>query len=89
MPFVIDEFFFWLILVGFLARMVDGSLGMAYGFISTTAILLMGIPPALASANVHAAEVFTTAASGTSHAIARKVDWNVFRRLALFGSAGP
>ncbi|MBI1253897.1 MAG: TSUP family transporter [Hyphomonas sp.] len=87
-PFVIDELFLWLILVGFLAQMVDGALGMAYGVISTSAMLLMGIPPALASANVHAAEVFTTAASGTSHAIARNVDWNVFWRLALFGSAG-
>jgi uncharacterized protein len=88
-PFVIDELFFWLILVGFLAQMVDGALGMAYGVISATAMLLMGIPPALASANVHAAEVFTTTASGASHAIAHNVDCNVFRRRALFGSAGP
>ena len=88
MPFVIDELFLWLILVGFLAQLVDGALGMAYGVISTTAMLAMGIPPAMASANVHAAEVFTTAASGASHAIARNVDWNMFWRLALFGSAG-
>lgn len=88
MPFVIDELFLWLVLVGFLAQLVDGALGMAYGVISTSAMLAMGIPPSLASANVHAAEVFTTAASGTSHALARNVDWNVFWRLALFGSAG-
>jgi hypothetical protein len=68
--------------------LVDGALGMAYGVISTTAMLAMGMPPALASANVHFAEVFTTAASGTSHAIARNVDWNMFWRLALFGSGG-
>jgi uncharacterized protein len=83
-----DELFLWLVLIGFLAQLVDGALGMAYGVISTTAMLAMGIPPSLASANVHVAEVFTTAASGASHAIARNVDWNVFWRLALFGSAG-
>lgn len=88
MPFAIDEIFLWLVLVGFLAQLVDGALGMAYGVISTSAMLILGIPPALASANVHAAEVFTTAASGTSHAIARNVDWSVFWRLAMFGSAG-
>lgn len=88
MPFVVDELFLWLVLVGFLAQLVDGALGMAYGVISTSAMLALGLPPALASANVHAAEVFTTAASGTSHAIARNVDWNMFWRLALFGSAG-
>jgi uncharacterized membrane protein YfcA len=87
-PFVIDELFLWLIVIGFLAQLVDGALGMAYGVISTTAMLVLGIPPSIASANVHAAEVFTTAASGASHAIARNVDWNVFWRLALFGSAG-
>lgn len=88
MPFAIDELFLWLVLVGFLAQMIDGALGMAYGVVSTSAMLALGIPPALASANVHTAEIFTTAASGTSHAIARNVDWSIFWRLALFGSIG-
>jgi uncharacterized membrane protein YfcA len=35
---------------------------MAYGVISST--VLLGVPPAQASASAHAAEVFTTAASG-------------------------
>lgn len=88
MPFAIDEPFLWLVLVGFLAQMIDGALGMAYGVVSTSAMLALGIPPAIASANVHTAEIFTTAASGTSHAIARNVDWSIFWRLALFGSIG-
>lgn len=88
MPFAIDELFLWLVLVGFLAQMIDGALGMAYGVVSTSAMLALGIPPAIASANVHTAEIFTTAASGTSHAIARNVDWSIFWRLALFGSIG-
>lgn len=88
MPLAVDELFLWLVLIGFLAQLVDGALGMAYGVISTSAMLALGVPPALASANVHLAEVFTTAASGTSHAIARNVDWSMFWRLALFGSIG-
>ncbi|MFN4185872.1 MAG: sulfite exporter TauE/SafE family protein [Hyphomonas sp.] len=83
-----DEIFVWFIVIGFLAQLVDGALGMAYGVISTSAMLFLGIPPAIASANVHAAEVFTTAASGTSHAIAGNVDWHIFWRLAVFGSVG-
>ena len=40
--------------LGFLAQLVDGALGMAYGLIATSALLATGTPPALASASVHA-----------------------------------
>lgn len=56
------------IAVGFIAQLVDGALGMAFGVLSTTSLLLFGVPPATASAMTHAAEIFTTAASGASHA---------------------
>ncbi len=59
--------FFLLILVGFLAQLIDGSLGMAYGVSSNSFLLAIGIPPAAASASVHTAEIFTTAVSGFSH----------------------
>jgi uncharacterized membrane protein YfcA len=36
--------------VGFLAQIVDGALGMAYGVISSTVLLSFGVPPATASA---------------------------------------
>jgi uncharacterized membrane protein YfcA len=55
------------ILVGFLAQMIDGALGMAYGVSSNTFLLSIGIPPAAASASVHMAEVVTTGISGFSH----------------------
>ena len=83
-----DDPFFYFVLIGFVAQLIDGALGMAYGVASTSALLALGVPPAVASANVHAAEVFTTASSGVSHALARNVDWRLFRRLALAGSAG-
>jgi uncharacterized membrane protein YfcA len=75
-------------LVGFLAQLVDGALGMAYGVVSSTVLLAFGVPPATASASVHAAEVFTTAASAGSHAYHKNVDWGLFVPLAMAGSAG-
>ena len=74
--------------VGFLAQIVDGALGMAYGVISSTVLLSFGVPPATASATVHAAEVFTTAASAGSHAVNRNVNWKLFAPLALGGCIG-
>lgn len=74
--------------VGFLAQMIDGSLGMAYGVISSTILITFGVPPAQASASAHAAEVFTTAASGSAHLYHRNVDWRLFWRLVPFGVAG-
>ncbi|MDQ0883822.1 putative membrane protein YfcA [Peribacillus sp. V2I11] len=53
--------------IGFLAQLIDGSLGMAYGVTSTSMLLTFGMAPAVASASVHLAEVVTTAASGVSH----------------------
>ena len=42
--------------VGFAAQLVDGALGMAYGQISSTLLISLGVPPAAASAGVHASE---------------------------------
>ena len=59
--------FFWFLLAGFLAQIVDGALGMAYGVTSNSVLLGFGLSPRLASAAVHTAEVFTTGVSGLSH----------------------
>ncbi len=80
--------FFIFALVGFLAQIVDGALGMAYGVVSSTMLLSFGVPPAAASASVHAAEMFTTAASATSHTRNRNVNWKLFWRLAPAGIVG-
>ena len=52
---------------GFIAQLVDGSLGMGYGVTSTTLLLTLGLRPALASASVHLAEIGTSGVSGFSH----------------------
>ena len=68
--------------------MVDGALGMAFGQISSTLLIAMGVPPAAASAGVHSVETFTTAVSGVSHIAHRNVDWRLFFRIAIPGIAG-
>lgn len=74
--------------VGFAAQVVDGALGMAFGVISNTLLLWIGVPPAAASAGVHTVETFTTAISGISHTIQRNVDWRLFLRLMIPGVIG-
>jgi uncharacterized membrane protein YfcA len=81
------KFVFYLF-AGFVAQLIDGSLGMAYGVTSTSLLLSAGIPPAVASANVHVAEVFTTGASGVSHWRFGNVRKGLFMKLALPGAAG-
>jgi uncharacterized membrane protein YfcA len=68
--------------------MVDGALGMAFGQISSTLLISIGVPPAAASAGVHTAETFTTAVSGISHVAHRNVDWRLFFRIVIPGVIG-
>lgn len=74
--------------IGFVAQMVDGAVGMAYGVTASSVLLSFGVPPATASACVHAAETFTTGASGLAHWKLGNVDRNLFKRLALPGMIG-
>lgn len=75
-------------LAGFLAQLVDGTLGMGYGVTSSTALLAMGTTPALAAASVNLAQVGTTLASGVSHWRFRNVDWRTVGILAVPGALG-
>jgi uncharacterized protein len=74
--------------VGFVAQLVDGALGMAYGVLTNTALLAIGLPPAHASAQVHTAEIFTTSASAVSHIYHRNVDSRMVSRLGVTGVRG-
>lgn len=74
--------------IGFFAQIVDGALGMAFGILCSSSLLTLGIPPALASASVHAAEVVTTGISGASHIYNRNVDRVLFLRLVITGVPG-
>jgi hypothetical protein len=74
--------------VGFLAQVVDGALGMGYGVISTSFLLSFGVPPAMASASVHTAEVFVTGASGIAHLGNGNVERRLVMRLVVPGVIG-
>jgi uncharacterized membrane protein YfcA len=75
-------------LAGFVAQLVDGSLGMAFGVTATTGLLAVGTAPAVASASVHLAEIGTAVASGASHWRLGNVDWKVVGWLAAPGAVG-
>jgi hypothetical protein len=79
---------FVFILVGFIAQMIDGALGMAYGVSSNSFLLGIGVPPAAASASVHMAEVVTTAISGFSHWRLGNLDRTLIKSLLLPGALG-
>ena len=80
-----DNTFYWFLLAGFLAQLVDGSLGMAYGVTSNSILLSFGLSPKLASAAVHTAEVFTTGVSGLSHIRFGNFDKKLFLKLLVPG----
>lgn len=80
--------FILVIFIGFLAQLIDGALGMAYGVSSTTFMITAGVPAKIASASVHTAEVFTTFVSGISHWKLKNIDWSVFKKLVFPGAIG-
>lgn len=83
-----DTTFWSAVGVGLLAQVIDGALGMAYGITSTTFLMASGVSPAMASASVHVAEVFTTGVSGIAHAKLGNVDKRLFLRLLIPGIVG-
>jgi uncharacterized membrane protein YfcA len=85
----LSSFAFWAaVAVGFAAQAVDGALGMAYGITAMTFLLGTGVSPAIATASVHMAEVFTTGFSGVAHVRHGNVDRSLFLRLLIPGIAG-
>jgi uncharacterized protein len=74
--------------VGLIAQLIDGSLGMAYGVTSSTLLLAAGVAPAAASAAVHFSEIGTSLVSGASHHKLGNVDWRTVTILALPGFVG-
>ena len=77
-----------LAIVGLVAQLVDGSLGMGYGVTSSSLLVLAGLTPLAASASVHFSELGTNLASGVSHWRLRNVDWPVVARIAGPGAVG-
>jgi len=75
--------FYWMLLTGFLAEIVAGSMGMGYGVICTTVLMILNVPPPIISASIHSAESFTTAAGSISHYKLGNVNKKLIRLLAI------
>ena len=84
----LDTTFYQFIIVGFIAQLIDGTLGMAYGVSCSTLLLNFGVAPRVATAAVHTAEVFTTGVSGLTHLRFKNIDRKLFLRLVVTGSIG-
>jgi uncharacterized membrane protein YfcA len=80
--------FFIFVVGGFIAQLIDGSLGMAYGVSASTFLMSFGVPPAAASASIHTAEIFTSGISGLTHLKFQNVNKKLFRSLLIPGILG-
>ena len=82
----------WVLLLvsvaGFLAQLVDGAMGMAFGVTSTTLLIFLAYNPAAASAIVHLVEIVTSSISGASHIKFGNVDWHALVKVAVPGAIG-
>src|SRR5687767_4309969 len=84
---ITSEIWFYVV-AGFVAQVIDGAMGMAYGVTASSLLIGFGVPPAITSATVHAAECFTTGTSGLSHHYFGNVDRRLFRTLIIPGVLG-
>lgn len=73
---------------GFLAQLVDGAMGMAFGITSTSLLIFLAYNPAAASAIVHLVEIVTSSISGVSHIRFGNVDWHALVKVAVPGAIG-
>ena len=77
------------LLIGFLAQLIDGSMGMAYGVSCNTFLRsFAGMPASVSSACIHFAEVFTTFASSISHISFKNVSKDMVLKLLIPGVVG-
>ena len=79
---------FYFIMAGFVAQMIDGALGMAYGVTATTFLTSVGISPLFATASVHSSEIFTSGVSGYMHLKFGNVNSKLFKAVLIPGVIG-
>lgn len=77
-----------IVVVGFVAQIIDGSLGMGFGVLSMSLLLAVGVVPSVASATVHFAKIGTAVLSGAAHWRFGNVDVRVMLLLGIPGALG-
>ncbi|MEP7108687.1 MAG: sulfite exporter TauE/SafE family protein [Ferruginibacter sp.] len=78
-----NHLFYWMLLIGFGAEIIAGSMGMGYGVICTSLLLILNVPPAIVSASIHSAEAFTSAAGTVSHWQLGNINMKLAKALAI------
>ncbi|HJU46104.1 MAG TPA: sulfite exporter TauE/SafE family protein, partial [Chitinophagaceae bacterium] len=84
----LDKSFYWVLLAGFLAQLVDGATSMGYGVTSAIVLMSANVSPAAISGSIHTAEMFASGASGYSHYKFGNVNKKLFRALLIPGVIG-
>ncbi|MFP9116039.1 TSUP family transporter [Flavobacterium sp. RHBU_3] len=80
--------FYIMLAVGFVAQLVDGALGMGYGIMCSTMMMLFGVNLPVISSSIHTAEVFSSAVSGYTHYKFGNVNKRLLLWLAIPGVSG-
>ena len=75
-------------LLGVVAQIVNGSLGMGFGVITTSGLLALSLSPAISSSVVHLAEIGTSVFNGTFHARVGNVEWPILLKVGIPGAVG-
>lgn len=80
--------FYLMLAIGFAAQLVDGALGMGYGIMCSTMMMLFGVNLPVISSSIHTAEVFSSAVSGYTHYKFGNVNKKLLIWLAIPGVIG-
>jgi uncharacterized protein len=84
----IPKEFYGMIIVGILAQLVDGAVGLGYGVVSATSMMMLGINITNISGSVHMAEMVSSGLSGFSHYKFGNVNMKLFRWIGIAGAIG-
>ncbi|UOX34602.1 TSUP family transporter [Flavobacterium sediminilitoris] len=80
--------FYYMLLIGFIAQLIDGAVGLGYGVTCATSMMLLGVKLPAISGSIHTAEMFSSAISGYSHYKFGNVNKKMLVWLAIFGVLG-
>lgn len=84
----VPDIFWKMLLVGFVAQIVDGAIGLGYGIMCSTTMMLMGVKLPAISGSIHTAEIFSSGISGFSHYKFGNVNKKLFLALVIPGVIG-
>ncbi|WP_395065952.1 TSUP family transporter [Flavobacterium sp.] len=85
---LVPKEFYYMLLVGFFAQLVDGAVGLGYGVTCATSMMLLGVKLPAISGSIHTAEMFSSAISGFSHYKFGNVNKKLLLWLSFFGVIG-